>query len=154
MVALTAIHFHYAGFASATLAACVVRHRPADRIARAAATAVVAAPPLVALGFAAVPALQVLGAVLLAGGLLALSAVILWSVAPTAPAAGRVLLTTSALAVIVPMLLAVQWAVGHVVGTPALSIPDMARWHGAVNAVGFSLAGVLGWRLVRGRATA
>jgi hypothetical protein len=53
------------------------------------------------------------------------------------------------------MLLAVQWAVGHNLGTPALSIPDMVRFHGVANAVGFSLLGVLGWRLARrpGRVT-
>ena len=31
-------------------------------------------------------------------------------------------------------------------GEPALSIPDMARTHGVVNAVGFTLLGLLGWQ--------
>ncbi|MEX1163156.1 MAG: YndJ family transporter [Nitriliruptor sp.] len=55
-------------------------------------------------------------------------------------------LGASAVSVVVPMLLAVQWAVGANLGTPALSIPVMAATHGAANAVGFCLLGVLGWR--------
>jgi hypothetical protein len=45
------------------------------------------------------------------------------------------------------MVLAVGWAIAqHVVGFPALSIPDMARLHGVANGVGFVLAGLLATR--------
>jgi hypothetical protein len=148
LVALTAVHFHYAGCASAVLAGCALRRSP-GRLVRGATAAIISGPPLVALGFVALGPLQVVGAVLLAGGLLVLSWVVLRHIAPIIGGAGRVLLTVSALAVVVPMLLAVQWALGSVVGTPALAIPAMARWHGAVNAIGFALTGVLGWRLER-----
>jgi hypothetical protein len=52
--------------------------------------------------------------------------------------------------VVVPMLLAVSWALGEVTSLPALSIPQMAATHGVVNAVGFSACGVVGWRLLLG----
>lgn len=148
-VLLTAVHFHYAGFVGTTMAACARRRAP--RTATTVALGATAtAPPLIAAGFAAVPVLQVLGAVLLTGGLWTLAWVTVRSIAPDLPAAPRVLLITSSLSVLVPMVLAVQWAVGANFGTPALSVPDMARTHGLVNAVGFSLLGVLGWRLVAG----
>jgi hypothetical protein len=146
-VLLTAVHFHHAGFLATVLTAAVERWS-GGRTATGALLAVISGPPLVAAGFAAVPALQIIGAVVLTAGLLITSAIVLRQVVPPVGGAARVLLATSAVAVIVPMALAVQWAVGYVLGTPALSIPAMARWHGAVNAIGYGLAGVLGWRVV------
>jgi len=44
----------------------------------------------------------------------------------------------------VPMVLAVSWAAAnHWLGVPALSVPEMARTHGVVNAVGFVIAGLV-----------
>ncbi len=146
-VQLTAIHFHYAGFTAATLGACAVEQRPQDRTLLAGVTLLVIAPPFVALGFTWVPALQIAGASMLAVGLWLLAFVQAIRIAPTMPQRPRLLLRISAASVLVPMLLAVQWAVGTNLGTPALSIPDMARTHGVLNALGFSTAGVAGWRL-------
>jgi hypothetical protein len=61
----------------------------------------------------------------------------------------RVLLAVSGLAVWVPMILAVAWATGQHVDVPALSIPAMARTHGLVNALGFTVCGLAGHRLAR-----
>lgn len=152
-VLLTAVHFHYAGF-TATLLAALVRRRTAaasPRLSAAMVAAVVVAPPIVAVGFTFVGVLQVVGAVVLTLGLFALSWLTLRHVVPgvdDTPA--RWLLVVSAAAVLVPMVLAVQWAIGWNFGTPALSIPMMARTHGVANAFGFALCGVMGWRrLVR-----
>lgn len=148
IVQLTAVHFHYAGFASSVLAGCVWRRVPGDRIAAVALAAIVAAPPLVAVGFTFLGALQIAGAALLTVGLWALAWVTVIHVAPRVRRTPAAALVASSVSVLAPMLLAVQWAVGANLGTPALSIPDMVRVHGVVNAVGFSLLGVLGWRLV------
>lgn len=147
-VLLTAVHFHYAGFVSALLVA-LLRARvgaTAPRLTAVALVAVVGAPPVVAAGFALVGVLQIVGAIVLTAGLFLLA----WGtmrlvVSGTSDPVARWLLATSSLAVVVPMLLAVHWAVGWNFGTPALSIPAMARTHGVLNAVGFSLCGVLGW---------
>jgi len=64
-----------------------------------------------------------------------------------ADGAAAVLLTIAACSVLVGMVLAVQWALGSTLGTPALSIPAMAATHGVLNGLGFALCGVLGWRL-------
>ena len=147
-VLLTAVHFHYAGFTATLLAACVLRRLPDDRAALTAAAATVVAPPIVAVGFTFVGLLQIFGAVLLTAGLWALAFVTLRRIAPSLSGAAKVLLVVSSLAVLLPMLLAVQWAAGNNLGTPALSIPAMAQTHGVANAVGFALLGVLGWRAI------
>ena len=145
-VQLTAIHFHYAGFATSLLAGCAWRRRPAG-IPAAATVLVVAGPPVVAVGFTTFAPLQVAGAGILAIGVWLLGWETAIGVAPATSRGARVLLTVSALATLAPMVLAVQWAIGTNYGTPALSIPDMARWHGTTNAVGFVLLGAWGWRL-------
>ena len=60
---------------------------------------------------------------------------------------GRILLVISSLSPLVPMLLAVQWALAQHVDVPALSVRDMANTHGVLNGVGFVIAGLAGWLL-------
>lgn len=151
-VQLTAIHFHYAGAASSVIAGATLRALPRDRIALGGATLTAVSPPVVALGFTVAPPLLVVGAVSLAVGLGAVAWVTLRHVRPVAVGAARVLLTVAACSVLVGMVLAVQWALGSTLGTPALSIPAMTATHGLLNGVGFALCGVLGWRLHAARA--
>ena len=150
-VELTAVHFHYAGF-TATLLATLAWRRIAAASPRASAVmvaAVAGGPPIVAAGFTLAGPLQVVGAVVLTAGLFTLAELTRRHVLPAIDdRRTRLLLAVSAVAVLVPMVLAVQWAVGWNYGTPALSIPVMARTHGVLNAVGFALCGVWGWRRV------
>jgi len=147
IVQLTAVHFHFAGFVAALLAARTCEAAEGSRWAAVATLCTIGAPPVVAAGFTTGSAVfQIGGATLLAGGLWLLAAVTLAVVAPaTAPGAARVLLRISALAVVAPMVLAVSWAAGQHLDVPAFDIPTMARIHGTINAFGFSLAGLLGW---------
>lgn len=146
IVELTAVHFHYAGFAAALLAArtCEVA---AGRWATAGTLLTIAAPPIVAIGFTTGSAVaQVAGAVLLTAGVWIVAGLTAAVVAPrTAGAGARALLIVSAASVVVPMVLAVFWAAGQHYDVPALDVPAMARVHGTLNAFGFSLAGLLGW---------
>lgn len=147
LVQLTAIHFHYAGAASSMIAGVTLRALPGDRVALTGAALTAVSPPVVAVGFTLAPPLLVVGASSLAVGLAAIAWVTLRRVRPAAEGAARVLLTVAACSVLVGMVLAVQWALGNTLGTPALSIPAMAATHGILNGVGFALCGVLGWRL-------
>ena len=65
----------------------------------------------------------------------------------------RALLGISALAIWVPMALAVAWAAGQHWAIPVLSIPDMARTHGLANALGFILCGLIAGHLERRQET-
>jgi hypothetical protein len=59
--------------------------------------------------------------------------------------AAKVLLQVAAVAVFAGMVLSGVYAVGDFLGSEVLTIPQMARTHGILNAVGFCLAGLLGW---------
>jgi protein-S-isoprenylcysteine O-methyltransferase Ste14 len=61
--------------------------------------------------------------------------------------AARALLAVSSAAVLACMALAGVYALGEYLRTGWLSIPEMARTHGALNALGFALCGLLAWTL-------
>jgi hypothetical protein len=197
IVRLTAVHFHYAGFALPVLAAAGLAGVDwfASRVSLViGCLAAVAGPPVVAAGFVFDSAVGQVGGALamttaawgVAFGtfLLATSATALTaapSAASTDPAssgarrsssaststavsepparparplrdplndAGRALLVISSVAPLVPMVLAMQWALAQHVSMPALSINAMASTHGLLNAVGFVMLGLAGWLLV------
>lgn len=150
LVTLTAVHFHFAGFATATITSLTASATGtvAPRLTRASTWMIVGGPLLIATGFSAVAPLLLVGAVVLTAGLYLLSWLLLRHARPVDRLA-RGLLVLAAVAVIAPMVLAVQWAAGNVLGTPALSVPDMARTHGVVNAFGFAIPGLLGWLRAR-----
>jgi hypothetical protein len=152
IVELTAVHFHYAGFVAPVAIQMLVRWLGSNeprrcRWARAAHVAVLAATPLTAAGIAIAPAIGGAGAMLFAAGLVTGSTLTLTHVVPSARGAAALLLGTSALSVAGAMVLAVVYALGQWLGTPAPGIAAMARSHGVLNAIGFSFLGVAGWRL-------
>jgi hypothetical protein len=159
IVELTAVHFHYAGMASSLLASrtlVTLEEAPGHgvRAGTMATAAIVVGPPVVAAGFTFSPVLQVTGAVVLTVGLVTLAWLILVRVLPgLPPGPWRPLLAASACAVVAPMFLAVNWALGQHVDIPSLSIPRMAAIHGSLNALGFSSCGILGWRLLEAGAS-
>jgi len=146
IVQLTAIHYSYAGFVAPVLARQLRRHVGASAASTGTLALFLVAPPIVATGFVTRAAVfQVGGAVLLLVATWTMAAITLIR-APHHP-----LLVASSLAVLAPMVLAVSWASAQFWDVPALGIPDMARTHGTLNALGFSLCGVLGWRAVATR---
>jgi hypothetical protein len=156
IVELTAVHFHFAGFAAPILAAQAARWLRAlpgrwDRLAAYAGGGVVLAMVLVAAGISGSPLLEVEGAILMALSLIALAAgttLIAWRLPPAA----RVLLIVSSAAVWISMVLAVQYAVGQYLVVGGLSVRDMARTHGVLNVV-FTVFGLAGWKVAGKKVT-
>lgn len=156
IVELTAVHYTYAGSAALVLAA----HRFTNtagttlRIAVAATVLTALTPPIVATGFvthAGGP--QVGGAALMAIGVwLTASLELRDAFDRRRPTRSRGLLAVSGIAIWAPILLAVAiaWAAGQHWDVPALSIPDMERTHGIVNALAFVVCGLVGRRISRG----
>jgi len=150
---LTAIHFHYAGFASPILVGFVGRElRTADTrlwpVFVVGASLVIVGPALVALGIAGVRTIEAPAAAILAIGtatvaLLALAAVL--RRVRGAPARG--LLAVSSAAAVVAMTLAFLYAVGNPLGLSAIALEDMVRWHGSFNALGYVFCGLLAWNV-------
>ncbi len=154
IVEMTAVHFHFTGFAATLMAALLLTRLRQDRgiarrIAIAASLLLVLGSPVLATGWATpVRVLQVAGAILVATGVVATAIVFFFrsaSLVETTPA--RVLLRLSALAPLLPMVLAVEYSAGHVFGFPTLDIQGMALIHGDLNALGFSLLGMVAWSI-------
>ncbi len=152
IVLLTAVHFHYAGFALLILTGLAGRrlHIGTPRAQgnfRLVAAGVIAGVPLVALGITFSRELEILAVLLLTSSVLALALLTLVAVVPQlARRSARVLLALSALASVATMLLAAGYVGGSIVGL-ALTIPQMVLAHGAVNAFGLVLCGLLAWTI-------
>ena len=169
IVELTGVHFHYAGFAATLMAALTVgavrdRSRLAT-FASGAAMLIVVGVPITAAGIATSSGLvTVLGPVFLGAGVLSVAGITGLAIAPRirpesslprlrgrvgwGPLAfARWLLWISAAGVVLPMLLGVDYAISRVFPIPALDLRAMALIHGDLNALVFSLAGLLGWTL-------
>ena len=145
---LTAVHFHFAGFATAMIAAAASQFaasRTAGRWLRRLIPLVVATPFMVAVGFVTFPAVK-MGAALLFAISVAGLAVCLRSLARTmTDRTPRVLLQVAAVSVFAAMVLAGVYAIADFAGSDGLTIPQMARTHGVLNCVGFCLLALLGW---------
>jgi len=149
IVALTAVHFHYAGFATPLLTARVARLVPPSRTLGGIVAGVVGGPALVGAGITFAPALELVAALMLTASVVGLGAVVLCRVVSTRAVAvdSRLLLAISAAASLFPMLCAATYAFGEFFERNLLTIPEMLRLHGIANALGFTLCGLLGWTL-------
>uniref|UniRef100_A0AAU2K0R6 YndJ family protein n=1 Tax=Streptomyces sp. NBC_00049 TaxID=2903617 RepID=A0AAU2K0R6_9ACTN len=150
ILALTVPHFHFAGFTAALVAGLVcraVRTGPATGLARGAAYSVPAGTLLVLLGYFVGDWAELVGAVVLTGGMWAVALLTWREVRPTGrDRATRALLATSAAVLVATMLLALWWALGEATGIVHPTLTWMAATHGLGNALGFALCSVLAWR--------
>ncbi|HEY9840254.1 MAG TPA: YndJ family protein, partial [Candidatus Obscuribacterales bacterium] len=146
LVLLTAVHFHYAGFCAALLTGLSGRLELPRTPYRLTVIGVLAGIPLLALGIAFAPVLEVLSAAVFALSLATLA--LLWLRQLPRLRRGRVFLTVASAAILFSMGFALTFALGEFLGRAWVTIPQMARAHGALNALGFALPGLLAfWRL-------
>jgi uncharacterized protein (UPF0548 family) len=155
IVLLTGVHFHYAGFALPILTGLAAETLPHVR-ARLAVAGVILGVPLVAVGITAGRSLHVVE--LSAAWFLAVACLLVVSLqaelaARSASRAERLLFALSGLALLAGMSLTAVYALGSFRESAWLEIPTMIRWHGTLNALGFTLPGLLAWHLVRFRGT-
>ncbi|MFF4425744.1 YndJ family protein [Streptomyces sp. NPDC001549] len=151
ILALTVPHFHFAGFTAALVAGLVCRavggRAGTGGLARWAAYSVPAGTLLVLLGYFVDDWAELLGAVVLTGGMWAVALLTWREVRPAgADRATRTLLATSAAVLVATMLLALWWAAGEATGITHPTLTWMAATHGLGNALGFALCSVLAWR--------
>jgi hypothetical protein len=154
IVLLTAIHFHYAGFLLPIATGLAMRHCP-GRVAGLAGLGVVVSVPLVAVGITASqlragPVIECAAAWLMAaGGVLTAWLHLQLALASDWPRLVRVLWLTAGLSLLGSMALAATYGSRFYAPVAWLDIPWMRVLHGTANALGFGLAGVLGWYLAR-----
>jgi len=145
---LTAVHFHFAGFATAMIAAAMLEFgegQAGERWLKWIVPFVIGMPYVVAIGFVISASLKMVAAAIFSASVAAL-AVILRSFGRRArQREARLWLQVSAGAVFAGMVLSSVYAVADFRGSAVLTIPEMARTHGILNAVGFAMTALLGW---------
>ena len=150
---LTAVHFHFAGFATAMIAAATLsftQRRGDRRRLRVVVLLVAGLPIVVAAGFVIGPVVKMAAALLFSASVAGLAIAVRASGRNAEDATARVLLQGAAGAVFAGMVLSGVYAVADFAGSELLTIPQMARTHGILNAVGFCLLGMLGWLVESG----
>jgi len=144
---LTAVHFHYAGFATAMIAAALLQSstRRQERWLPWLVAIVIGMPFIVALGFVISPQLKLGAAVLFSASVAGLAVVLRSCAKRLESGTARILLHVASVTVFAGMVLSTAYAVADFRGSVVLPVPQMARTHGILNAVGFCLPGLLGW---------
>src|SRR5579864_4567566 len=150
---LTVVHFHFAGFATAMIGAAMLRF--AERRGKTLwlpvlVLMVVGLPFVVAAGFVIAPALKMAAAILFSVSIAGLAICLRAFGRRVEDATARFLLQVAAGAVFAGMVLSGIYAIAGYLGSDVLTIPQMARTHGILNAVGFCLLGLLGWLVESG----
>jgi hypothetical protein len=153
IVELTAVHFHYAGFAAPTITATLLRWLEAGSsrphfLGRLSHWAVLLATPTTAVGISISPAIGVVGAAMFGAALSVVAVITLGTVRSDVGGRSGLALSVSSLSVGVAMALALLYAFGQWLGTPAPNVSTMARTHGVLNAFGFCFLGLVGWLFV------
>jgi hypothetical protein len=160
IILLTAVHFHFAGFAVAVITGALGRYlRERPELGRKwfplVAAGAVAGMPMVATGFVFSPAFKVfaIGAFVLS--LAGLSVISLFTLPTIQSRLGKGLLAVSAVSLLFAMALAMAYGIeefrqrlfrDHLWS----QLLRMVHTHGILNALGFTLCGLLGWTLIEG----
>jgi hypothetical protein len=149
IVLLTAVHFHYTGFATAILAGTAFASQ--ETLARKSrwylisVAIILSAPYLIAAGFVFSPCLKVAGVAALSLALVTFAAVQFAHTRQFLNPAARRFVRASCALIFLGMALALTYSLGEFLHRDWLTIPRMASTHGLINGVGFVLSGLLGW---------
>jgi hypothetical protein len=155
IVLLTAVHFHYAGFAAPILSGLAGRLLTnqaigVQRLFALVVLGVIAGTPLVAAGITFSPRLGLAGTLIISSALFLLGILVIgWVVPRIKRRTVQLLLVLSSISPFVSMTLASIYAYSIVAKRLIIDIPQMALTHGIINALGFALCGLLAWNLFR-----
>jgi hypothetical protein len=147
-VLLTAVHFHFAGFATAAICTAMFRfaqQHDLERWLQRLLPVVVVMPYVVAAGFVISPALKMGAGVVFSASVAALAIGLRFMAKRTRSESARFFLEIAAAGVFAGMVLSSVYAIADFRGRHGSAIPQMASTHGLLNAVGFCLPGLLGW---------
>ena len=151
IVLLTAVHFHYSGFAVALIAAAALRMRDRRAVRIPILTPIVwlvlFLPAALAAGFVFSPVLRMLAAVGLAVSVPALAVCLFWIARDLRDRVARVYVRLGAVAAWVAMALAGVYAVSDYAGRAFMTMPGMASTHGVLNGIGFVLCSLLAFSI-------
>lgn len=154
IVLLTAAHFHHAGFTLPLMAGLNAKANPGCWT-RFSCVAILLGVPLVAMGitcthFGVWKFVEPFGVVVLVLGALGLAlSQMRRGLERQHPAMPRLGFFISGASLLAAMLLALGFGLRYVLPDFALTMPQMWKIHGTLNAFGFGLCGILAWRKVQ-----
>lgn len=157
VVALTAVHFHFAGLLLPIFGGRVLRQFPESRLAARGIVGAVLGVPSVAVGITIAQLGWTTAFEAAAGCGLALGGIVIailhvrWALDARDDSGGvRALVGISGVSLFFAMVLAAAYAVrSFMTLLPGLGLPQMRAIHGTLNAIGFGFCGALGWWLVQ-----
>ncbi len=150
IVLLTAVHFHYTGFALPIITALTGRFLARQQVSVPLygwiGGTIVGATPLIAVGITLAPWLEAIGVMLIFLAVCGLAAILVIYVLPRLPSlAARVLLAITACALVIGIVPALLYGAGELWGRSFITIPRMVQIHGFTNALGVVACGLSGW---------
>lgn len=149
IILLTAVHFHYSGFATALIASATLHEFQRRNLVmpgvRVLIWLVVLLPYLLAAGFVFSPLLRFVAAIALATCVTALAMILLWFAGEFHSGPGRVYLRAACCAAMAAFSLAGIYTVSEYFDRDWITVPGMANSHGALNGLGFVLFALLAW---------
>jgi hypothetical protein len=148
IVLLTAVHFHYSGFATSVIAGAGLRFAESSGRRnpwwRIVVPLVGILPFVVAAGFVFSPTLRAVSAVGFSFSVLALALLLVRQSVNFHSPIARLFIAVATAFVLVGMALASTYAIGEFLHRDWLTIPRIASTHGWLNALGFVMPAVLG----------
>ena len=149
IILLTAVHFHYSGFATALIASTTLREFATRNLRMPGLTAllwlIVLLPFVLAAGFVFSPALRFVAAISLSACVTALALVSWWMAGNCQSRPARIYLRIAACAALGAFSFAGIYAVSEYFHEEWITIPGMANSHGLLNGLGFVLLTLLAW---------
>lgn len=151
IVLLTSVHFHYAGFVVPLvtgLAGRTIGPEPGP-LYRTLAALVIVGPGIVGLGIAFSPLVELFAVAIFTVAVSVLALLLVTRVAPTRPPVQGGAVGLSAVVLPISMAFAFAFGLSQYLETVlfGLDLGTMVTLHGLLNAFGFALLGLLGWRL-------
>ncbi len=145
LVLSTAVHFHYAGFAAPLLARSVLRQPGRGAVLfRIVTVGILAGPGALALGFVVGNPVRLAAALILAASEIGLAVSLISTLGKASRLSVEILLTLAAASVAFSMAFAAVRAIRSYPLEPFVDLGEMETFHGAANAFGFALCGLLG----------
>ena len=149
IILLTAVHFHYSGFATALIASATLCEFQRRRLNMPGLPAliwlIVLLPFLLAAGFVFSPVLRLVAAISLSTCITALAMVLWWLGGEWRSRPARIYVRAASWAAAAAFFLAGLYAVSEYFDKNWITIPGMANSHGVLNGFGFVLLAMLAW---------
>ena len=149
IILLTAVHFHYSGFATALIASTTLREFERRKLRMPGLASliwlIVLLPFVLAAGFVFSPALRFVAAISLSACVTALALVSWWMAGNWQSKPARIYVRIAACAALGAFSFAGIYAVSEYFHTNWITIPGMANSHGPLNGMGFVLLMLLAW---------